>query len=877
MVAAVETFEQPMVPVLATARQRSYPKHAEGGAAIYMPIGKALTSTFRTDAHFAGYSVPEIKRRLTKTITAIPGADVSMVMLTFDDDAPGHVATDEWRNSERAKLVDLLQPDEHPGGFVYPTRGGYRIGYLLPVTIFIRDDEDARAWRALYVSYCKYLARRFDIHADQSCKEWGRLFRLPYATRDGVRPEQLETIGDPNQIGTWHCELTSADFADDEIKNTAKVRDSPRSSSYNGRGRLVAAFDGRGWLGDDLGPGKYAARCPWESEHTTGESFDSSTVVYEADAGDLGWFHCLHSHCQGRTPEQVIALFTDEELGNPKKCGATTKSGKTCAATELLEDGRCAYHTSTRRPNALRDHQHDAPPEWMNDAPPPDDRPDATPPIIRLGPDQPRVLDEGLAALAPRADVYNRGGVLVEVIVDSPETRGVTRLGSMARIARCQEARLLELLAGAATWQSYDGGGGWRRVHPPQWVVRGIMARGTWSGIRPIVAVLEASTMRLDGSILSRAGYDAATGIYLAPAIEVAIPDRPTRADAQRAIGALLDVIADFPVTSAAGRSAWLAGVLSIAARPAIDGPTPAIIVDASQRGAGKTLMVDAASAITTGRAAARMIYSEDATETRKVITALALVGDPSVLLDNVVGELGDAALDAALTGTVWRDRILGASALTAELPLRMQWWATGNGLTIGADLIRRALLVRLEPAVERPEERQGFRHARLLEHIRDRRAELLGAALTIVRAYHVAGRPVMQLRPMGSFEAWSDLVRSALVWARAADPCDTVTELRAADARAVAFRAAVEHWPAETDDPITANELLQRATPQTSWRAALVEWCSPRPGADLPTARALGYALRGARRQVVAGHMLDSAERGELGARWVRVRLGGK
>jgi hypothetical protein len=497
-------------------------------------------------------------------------------------------------------------------------------------------------------------------------------------------------------------------------------------------------------------------------------------------------------------------------------------------------------------------------------------------PEIVIGPDEARVIDEAIAILARAPEVYQRGAELVEVIVDDPTTQGVIRGGPIARVHRCPEARVRELLARGAVWLGRDGGDGQRIVHPPQWVVRGVMARGTWSGIRRLVAVAEAPTMRPDGTLIMEPGYDPATGIYLAPGVSLAVVDSPTQADAKRAVAELLDIVADFPAASAAARSAWLSGVLTVAVRPAIDGPTPMIIIDATIRGAGKTLMADAASVTATGRPASRMIYVDDDAEIRKRITALALVGDPLALLDNVVGELGCASLDAALTGTTWRDRVLGASAMTADLPLRIVWWATGNGLTIGADLVRRALLVRLEPLVERPEERTGWRYPRLLDHVRQHRAELLSAALTIVRAYVVAGRPDMQLTPMGSYEAWSDLVRSAIVWAGAPDPCDTVAELRAADTRTDAFRAVVERWPAQDGDPLTVGDLLERATPGSPWRAALVEWCPPRGDAELPTARALGYRLRAVRRRVVGVRMIDAGQRSADGATWARIRIDG-
>jgi len=493
-------------------------------------------------------------------------------------------------------------------------------------------------------------------------------------------------------------------------------------------------------------------------------------------------------------------------------------------------------------------------------------------PEIVVGPDEHRVVDAAVAALMRAAELYVRNGALVEVITDEPETRGVARGGPLARIVACAEARVRELLAREATWLGGDGGGGQKAIHPPQWVVRAVMARGQWPGVRPLDAVATAPTMRTDGSILTDPGYDLVSRIYLVPSVEVSVAERPTLSDARGGYEALLDVVCDFPASAPAGKAAWAAGVITAAVRTAIEGPTPMIIVDANQRGAGKSLSVDVAAIIATGRPAARMIYSRDDAEIRKMITSVALVGDQIVLLDNVSGELGCASLDAALTADTWRDRILGSSTMTAELPLRITWWATGNGLVIGADLVRRALLVRLEPQVERPEERTGWRYPRLLDHVRTHRSDLLAAALTIPRAYVVAGRPDQRLRPMGSYERWSDLVRSSLVWAGAPDPCDTILELRASDARGDALRGAIEAWP--STEHATAAELVEAARPSTPWRAALLEWVPPK-GGELPTARALGYALRSVRRRIVSGRMIDSVPDRTGTLRWRLVQVG--
>src|SRR5262249_36331762 len=71
----------------------------------------------------------------------------------------------------------------------------------------------------------------------------------------------------------------------------------------------------------------------------------------------------------------------------------------------------------------------------------------------------------------------------------------------------------------------------------------------------------------------------------------------------------------------------------------------------------------------------------------------------------------------------------------------------------------------------EKPEERTDFTHNPLLPWVYAHRPRLAVAALTLVKAYFASGCPSQGIKPMGSFEAWSDLVRQSLIWAGEADP----------------------------------------------------------------------------------------------------------
>jgi hypothetical protein len=72
------------------------------------------------------------------------------------------------------------------------------------------------------------------------------------------------------------------------------------------------------------------------------------------------------------------------------------------------------------------------------------------------------------------------------------------------------------------------------------------------------------------------------------------------------------------------------------------------------------------------------------------------------VVIDNVTGVLGGAALSAALTAEVWEGRVLGQTTMV-RLLVRHLWLATGNNLRVTAELARRTVFSRLEYGGDQP------------------------------------------------------------------------------------------------------------------------------------------------------------------------------
>jgi putative DNA primase/helicase len=81
-----------------------------------------------------------------------------------------------------------------------------------------------------------------------------------------------------------------------------------------------------------------------------------------------------------------------------------------------------------------------------------------------------------------------------------------------------------------------------------------------------------------------------------------------------------------------------------------------------------------------------------------------------------------------------------------------------------------------------------------ILDIARTQRPRLVAAALTVLRAWHVADARV-ELSPFGSFDAWSHRVREPLVWLGRADPCETVAKVREDDPMRSALLTVLLQW----------------------------------------------------------------------------------
>ncbi len=452
------------------------------------------------------------------------------------------------------------------------------------------------------------------------------------------------------------------------------------------------------------------------------------------------------------------------------------------------------------------------------------------------------VLDALRRANAPDPTLFQRDGVIVRVAATEDgrhRIEAVTESALRGRVARCCDC----VTVGAT-------GGGPVHVSPPDHLVRDVLALpGGW-GFPPLDGVTGVPVLRPDGTVLDRAGYDPATRLVYArdPGLVVpAIPERPTEAEVAAAVALLHEAIGDFPFADPASRANALALLITPVLRPAVDGPVPMAVVDAPTPGTGKGLLIDTVARVATGAPAAVMTAPAGGAEWKKSITAVLIDGPTMVLIDNVEEPLGSPHLASALTAATWTDRELGRSRIV-RLPQRAVWVADGNNVALAGDLPRRCYWVRMDPRLARPWQGRAFRHPDLPAWVDANRGALVGAVLTLCRAWWSAGRPAHAGPVIGGFDGWCRTAGGVLAFAGVRGFLSNLAELYALNDEEsgawAAFLAALHDRFG--GKPVTAGAMDAAIRDSTVLREALPEALA-RSLAETPAtfAHGLGHALR--------------------------------
>ncbi|MFH1183522.1 MAG: hypothetical protein V1755_00590 [Chloroflexota bacterium] len=669
------------------------------------------------------------------------------------------------------------------------------------------------------------LARQYDTAGqkiDVVVSNPARIWKL-YGTvaRKGTdtpeRPHRLARLLDvPDEL-----EVVSLELLQQLGGTTPKAKTTKTKDSFDAIAAQLA-LDGRAWLdrwiADNLpsgmvhGPEPYQGGgrvwelipCPMNAAHALGEAF----IIERADGTKQAG--CHHASCQTWGWPELRQRFEGRSISIPSS------------------------------------HAHPA--ESV-----------AALPAITISPDQDETGREGMSAFCryaiARGGIYAQGHRLVEVL--ESESEGEFTGGCMIREAKID--RLRPMIGSCASWWRRNADGVLRRlIGAPDWVVRHIACAGKWPGIPRLSSIVAVPVLRPDGTVISRTGYDTDTGIYLA-GLPVQDIGSPTREDALRAMTDLLEVVCDFPFEGAEHQAAWIATLLTCFARSTYTGATPMTLIDGNMRGAGKTLLANLIGLIATGEVLPVTTPPKDGDEWRKKMTSALLAGRPITFIDNIQGHFGGPEIEGLITAGAWSDRLLGTNEMVS-IEVKTTVIGTGNNAIPSDDMLRRTLHLRLRTEEEDPSSRTGFRHPDIAAWVLENRPRLIRAALTILRAYRIAGAPVELRQTWGSFEGWSTAIRAPVVWAGLPDPILARRGMDRYDTTAAALTILLGLWPTQNDQlrEMSSAELASRANAEetTRWEDALLELVGENRGGKI-SGRSLGYRLRKYRDRVVGGRRL--------------------
>lgn len=406
-----------------------------------------------------------------------------------------------------------------------------------------------------------------------------------------------------------------------------------------------------------------------------------------------------------------------------------------------------------------------------------------------------RIVDEAEAALiASGRGIYQRGGDIVGV--------GTTKLltwdeqdVSTYRIVSKDEYSLGEDMSASAQWLRYDARAKRRVViDVPVLAIRTLRSRGKLH-LPVLNGFLSAPTLRPDGSIVQEPGYDARTTLLLdLKTAFPCVPENPSKEDAAAALAMLRQTIATFPFASGLGgvdESVVLSAMLTAVIRRSL-AFAPIFGFTAPTPGTGKSKLVDMVSALMCGTRAGVISQGRTEEEDEKRLSTAVLAATGHIAVDNATIPVGGAFLDQLMTQETVCPRILGQSRAPACSTSVLVTY-NGNNLVITQDSIRRTLLCTLDARCERPQDRAFDSDP--VEDVMHDRARLVVAALTILRAFHVAGRPHQGVVDLGSFVQWSRWVRNSLLWLGMPDPVLTQQTQAASDPAAEMLASFLLQW----------------------------------------------------------------------------------
>lgn len=370
---------------------------------------------------------------------------------------------------------------------------------------------------------------------------------------------------------------------------------------------------------------------------------------------------------------------------------------------------------------------------------------------------------------------------------------------------------MMKLLSEEAVFLK-ESDGEWKKVDCPKVLAETVCGKEEWE-VPYLTGIIAAPTLREDGSILDKPGYDTKTGLFFCNENTefLPVPEFPTLEDAKAALERIKIPLAEFPFVSEKDRAVVVTMILTALIRKSLL-TAPIFGFSAPKMATGKSFLpMLVVGTIATGSEVAPKNKPKTEEDAEKKYLSFLMTGSPIICLDNIYTPLSGECLCSILTSDKWEGgRLLGTNIMP-KVSTRITWAVTGNNLSFKADISTRALLCSLDAQCERPGERE-FK-IDLRKWLPEHRSEIIRDALTILRAYHLADRPKPEnIKQFGRFEQWSNWVRGAVMWVGMEDPCGTRDEIEQSDPVRITLKSLFFAWMRNVKQAVSARELVDIA-----------------------------------------------------------------
>lgn len=408
--------------------------------------------------------------------------------------------------------------------------------------------------------------------------------------------------------------------------------------------------------------------------------------------------------------------------------------------------------------------------------------------VIHVRPGELRsVLEIAESLLAKTHHVFQNGGRIVTVRTD-PGT-GESHLQELSALM------LAHVLDSVSIWMRLDERTNqWKTIDPHERYCRTLVELGDYRHLNVLKGLARQPYLRPDGSLCVMPGYDFTTALFgVFNADDFHVPSEPSEAQAREALATLEDLLDEFAFARPQDRSAALAAMLTAAIRPSLD-KAPMFHVRAPQIASGKSYLCELIGVLATPEQGSPVGFPGGNEECEKLLLAQLARSPAMIEFDNLTTDLkAHKSLCTALTSERMEGRKLGRSKMF-KISTRALFLSSGNNVGPVADMARRCVTIDLAPRCETPATRT-FSRPHLVSDARTNRGRYVSAALTVIRAWIVAGSPKTVCKPFASFPQWSDWCRQSLLWLGEPDPASSTFEEMASDPERELLGRALRCW----------------------------------------------------------------------------------